>query len=119
MSNKEDDRNPMHSIGYGRGDDESRSVYSFIPGKDKTLEAMDSVSKPLTVKDVISRLIEVNAGAWATIPQSMKDAMIERPQDFQFINPVSDTGRQLPNILYNGVVLRHGGHGWVLDKIVR
>lgn len=126
MSNDQDDSNPMHRIGQGRGDDVPRSrrtaAYAFVAPQDKKVEPtqpMEAV-RTLTVKDVISKLIEVNATAWAALPQSMKDALIERPQDFQFINPGAGS---TVNILYNGVVLRYSGassiSAWVVDKIVR
>lgn len=124
--NCDTDSNPMHKIGYGRGDDYSprkTSAYSFVQPPEKKVEPtqpMDTVATSLTVRDVISKLIEPSSEAWARLPQSMKDAMIDRPQDFQFIAPSSGS---TVYILYNGCVLRYMGassiSAWVLDKIVR
>jgi hypothetical protein len=124
-----DDDNPMHKIGHGRGDDYSprkTSAYSFVQPPEKKLEPtqpMQAVDVPLTVKDVISRLIEVDSVAWRGLPQSVKDALIERPQDFQFVPAPPKPGTTslvTVSILYNGVVLRYDYNGsWVLDRIVR
>ncbi len=125
MSDDEDDSNPMHKMGYGRGDDaiptsRRTQAYSFVLPKtgEKKVEPTQPSPDTLTVKDVITKLIEANSEAWARLPTSVKDALIERPQDFQFIT-VSPGGRDLVNILYNGVVLRYTGNLWAIDKIVR
>jgi hypothetical protein len=125
----QDDSNPMHRIGHGRGDDYSprkTSAYSFVQPPEKKVEPtqpMEAVAKALTVRDVITRLIEVDGAAWRGLPQSMKDALIERPQDFQFLpgSPKSGTTELVTvDILYNGVVLRYTYNGsWVVDRIVR
>lgn len=104
------------------------AAYSFIDpdrivnvGEKKVepTQPMEAVDKPLTVRDVISRLIEVNSGAWVSLPQSMKDALIDRPKDFQFVDSFLGSQPTTPKILYNGVLLRFNRSYWEVEKIIR
>ena len=76
----------------------------------------------LTVKDIVHRLIERNLQAWKALPEKIRDAMMERPQEFHLIptkNPKE--GDFDYSILYNGTVWRyHALHiNWVISDIVR
>ena len=139
-----DDSNPMHRFGYGRGDDVSSQpppppkprvtqAYSMIdpsrivnlgePKVDPTI-AMHTVEN-LTVKDLVHRLIERNLQAWKALPEKIRDAMMERPQEFQLIGNKEYISTSKENfdydILYNGTVWRYSGAGvnWVISNIVR
>lgn len=123
MSN--DDSNPMHRIGHGRGDDYSprkTSAYSFVQPAEKKVEPtqpMGAVPATLTVRDVIERLIGVNSVAWTMLPKSIQDGLIDRTQEFQLIGGYAGQADLTPDILYNGVVIHFNGAIWVVDKIVR
>jgi hypothetical protein len=131
-----DDSNPMHRIGYGRGDDRpshprKTAAYSFVQGKAVELgleeinveptQPMEAV-ETLTVKDIVHRLIERNLQAWKALPEKIRDAMMERPKDFQLIparNPKE--GDFDYNILHNGTVWRFHPTAvvWTIHDIVR
>jgi hypothetical protein len=127
MSEK-DDSNPMHSIGHGRGDTPSSmpsvrktAVYSFVePRKTESKNAIPAIEmKTLTVKDVIAQLIEKDIIAWKSLPKSVREALMERPAEFQIIeNLMNDLSL---NILYNGAVWRWmpNINHWVIHEIVR
>ena len=157
--------NPMHSIGYGRGDDTAKALGGFggesarghrnddsnmghesVPHKPRVTQAY-SVIDPnrivnvgekkvdptvpmyaveiLTMKDIVHRLIERNLQAWKALPEKIRDAMMERPQEFQLIGNKDYNGSSKENfdydILYNGTVWRYNGAGvnWVIANIVR
>lgn len=133
---REDDSNPMHKIGYGRGDDntvpQSRKTqaYSFINPQrvvnvgEKKMDPtvpMQAVEN-LTIKEIVHRLIERNLQAWKALPEKIRDAMMERPQEFQLIptkNPKADDFDY--SILYNGTVWRYHPTqlSWIIADIVR
>ena len=139
------DSNPMHRIGYGRGDDVSTlpsqpkprvtQAYSIIDSqriiavgesKVEPTVPMQAVSqedfKTLSVRDVISRLIERNVTAWKALPLSVRAAMVDRAHDFQFLPVVTVKEGDLDlNILYNGVVWKYrADYGqWVIFELVR
>lgn len=133
---KEDDSNPMHKIGYGRGDDntvpQSRKTqaYSFVEPR-KIINVGASTVEPtvpmhavenLTIKDIVHRLIERNLQAWKALPEKIRDAMMERPQEFQLIpNKTAKEGDFDYSILYNGTVWRYHNTqlNWIIADIVR
>ena len=84
-------------------------------------QPMEAVAKTLTVRDVITQLIEADVHAWKGLPQSIRDALLDRPQDFQFIGAFPARAGGLGfSILYNGVVMKQDNAGtWVVDRIVR
>jgi len=117
--------NPLHRIGYGRGDDHVEIMPArVINVGEKKMEPtvpMHAV-EILTVKDIVHRLIERNLQAWKALPEKIRDAMMERPQEFHLIptkNPKE--GDFDYSILYNGTVWRyHALHiNWVISDIVR
>lgn len=148
--NGDDDwANPMTRIGHGRGDDyqdglkhgrrnddsnmghESVSVkprvtqaYSFVNTGDHRVEPtvpMHAV-ETLTVKDIVHRLIERNLQAWKALPEKIRDAMMERPQDFQLIPAKTAKDSDFDySILYNGTVWRYHNTqlNWIIVDIIR
>lgn len=127
-----DDSNPMHKFGHGRGDHNPKhtAAYSFVDpqrviqvgdSKVEPTQPMEAVDKPLTVRDVINRFIEADVQAWKALPPSVRDALLDRPQDFQLIGSFPNRAGGLGfSILYNGVVMKQDNAGtWVVDKIVR
>lgn len=137
---QKEDSNPMHSIGYGRGDDVTAQpvkqrprmtqAYSFI-NPDKIVNVGESIVDPtipmhavenLTVKDLVHRLIERNLQAWKALPEKIRDAMMERPHEFQLIPTKNPKPEDFDySILYNGTIWRyHVTHlNWVIADIVR
>ena len=122
----DDGTNPMHSFGHGRGDDhhvQAMPIRVINPGDSKVeptqpMEAMET----LTMKDIVHRLIERNLQAWKALPEKIRDAMMERPQDFQLIgNKNRKEGDFDYNILHNGTVWRYSPSGvvWTIIDIVR
>lgn len=76
----------------------------------------------LTVKDIVHRLVERNLQAWKALPEKIRDAMMEQPQDFQLIpakNP--QVGDFDYNILYSGTVWRYHSTAlvWVIADLIR
>lgn len=132
MSNKdkEPDSNPMHSIGYGRGDDyvpKKTQSYSFvdpdriISDKVNTPSKVDPIEN-LTTKEVVTQLIERNLQAWKSLPTTIRTAFLERPQDFQLIPSKSPKLEDCDyDILYNGTVWRYSAKFsvWAIIDIVR
>ena len=118
------DDNPMHRIGYGRGDDHHVQVMPIKVVGDSNMEPtqpMEAV-EVLTVKDIIHRLVERNLQAWRALPEHVRDRMLERPQDFQLIaNKNRKEGDFDYNILHNGTVWRYHTTAivWTLHDIVR
>ena len=135
MSDRDDDSNPMHKIGYGRGDDNEppkprkTQAYSFVApdrivdvGGKKVLEKtapMEAVDeKPLTVKDVVNDLVAVSQQAWMALPANIRDALLDRPQLFKLIPDNKLHYNTPPKLVYNGVVLVCENGRWMLDKII-
>lgn len=106
-----------------------RSQYSFVEpqkivnvGESKMETKAPPEMKTLTIKSVVSDLIEKDLLAWKHLPQSVRDAMMERPADFQFIKCFLETGTNVDfNILHNGTIWRWKPaiKCWVLEDIVR
>lgn len=136
-----DSDNPLHHIGYGRGDDVASrppppprprmtQAYSFI-NPDKIVNVGDDTVDPtipmhtvenLTVKDLVHRLIERNLQAWKALPEKIRDAMMERPQEFQLIpTKLPKEGDFDYSILYNGTIWRYHPTqlSWNIFDIVR
>lgn len=101
----DDDDNPMHRISYGRGDDMKAETAPGVGKKVETIIAMEVVNI-LTVKDIILQLIEPHTQAWKDLPKSVRDAMMDRPQNFQ-LRPLPARPNGTPDIVYNGTVWRH------------
>lgn len=137
--NGDDDfTNPMSRLGYGRGDDvvpaqhkpRMTQAYSFVEPR-KIINVGEHQMDPtvpmyavetLTVKDIVHRLIERNLQAWKALPEKIRDAMMERPQEFQLVptkSPKSDDFDY--SILYNGTVWRYHATAlvWVIADVVR
>jgi len=126
---REDDSNPMSKIGYGRGDD---NLVQIMPAKVINVGAsqmeptvpMEAV-ETLTVKDIIHRLVERNLQAWRALPESIRDRMLERPQDFHLVGNKMYNSTSKENfdydIVYNGTLWRYNGAGvhWVIADIIR
>lgn len=120
--------NPLHRIGYGRGDDHVQimpaKVINVGEKKVDPTVPMHAV-EILTVKDIVHRLIERNLQAWKALPEKIRDAMMERPQEFQLIGNKEYNGTSKENfdydIQYNGTVWRYNGAGvnWVIANIVQ
>ena len=139
--NGDDDfSNPMSKIGYGRGDDVAHAptqhkprmtqAYSMIDPQrvvNVGAQAMDPTVpmyavETLTVKDIVHRLIERNLQAWKALPEKIRDAMMERPQEFQLIpSKTAKEGDFDYNILYNGTVWRYHNTAlvWTIFDVVR
>lgn len=134
----DDDDNPMHRIGYGRGDDYAplppkprvTQAYSFVEPK-KIINVGGNVVDPtvpmeaveiLTVKDIMHRLVERNLQAWKALPESVRDRMLDSPQDFQLIsNDARKEGDFDYNIVYSGTVWRYHNTAlvWTIHKLLR
>lgn len=87
---------------------------------EKTISmAMPAVPEPLTVKDVVTKLIEENLQAWRALPQSVRTALIENPGAFQFGQLSLKDGSFSLTITYKGVSLRynHTAVAWVINDI--
>lgn len=130
----DDDSNPMHAFGHGRGDDVPKprrtAAYSFVDPQ-RIVNVGDSKLEPTqpmeavemtTVKDIIHRLVERNLQAWKALPEKIRDKMLERPQDFQLIgNKSAKSGDFDYDILHNGTVWRYHNTAvvWVIQDILR
>ena len=127
--------NPMHRIGYGRGDDAQpkprvTQPYSMID-PNRIINVGEKKVEPtvpmyaveiLSIKDIVHRLVERNLQAWKALPEKIRDAMMERPQDFQLIptkNPKADDFDYC--IGYSGTVWRYHPTAlvWVINDIMR
>ncbi len=76
----------------------------------------------LTVKDIVHRLVERNLQAWKALPEKIRDAMMEHPQNFQLIpakNP--QVGDFDYSIVYSGTVWRYHATAlvWVISDIIQ
>lgn len=86
----------------------------------------DCAEPQLTVKDVVVRLIEKHVGAWKALPNKVRNAMIERPQDFRLVDQVIKPGGEQypPHIEYNGTAWRYTFNhkycvgGWMIDDLI-
>jgi hypothetical protein len=114
----------MSKIGYGRGDDHVQIMPARVISVGGTMEPtvpMYAV-ETLTIKDIVHRLVERNLQAWKALPEQVRDAMMERPQDFQLIGAkTAKEGDFDYNILYNGTVWRYHNTAlvWVIADIIR
>ena len=85
----------------------------------------DAVAKPiesLTIKDVVTLLIEQNVNAWKALPSSVRNALMERPKDFQLLPAKDPAANDMKyNILYNGTIWQFSKLAmvWVIIDIVR
>jgi len=127
--NGDDDwANPMTRIGYGRGDDQAPiHPIRVINVGGKAMEVtvpMDAVEL-LNVKDIIHRLVERNLQAWKALPESIRDKMLDRPQDFRLVGNKMYNGTSKENfdydIIYNNTLWRYNGASlnWFIADIVR
>ncbi len=121
----DDDSNPMHRIGHGRGDDHVQIMPARVVNvgerKVEPTVPMHAV-EVLTVKDIVHRLIERNLQAWKALPEKIRDAMMERPQEFHLIPTKNPKAEDFDySILYNGTIWRyHALHiSWVIADIER
>lgn len=147
--------NPMHRIGYGRGDDnadglkhgrrndDSNMGHESVPYKPRVTQAYSMIDpnriinvgeskveptvpmhavEILSVKDIVHRLVERNLQAWKALPEKIRDAMMERPQNFQLIptkNPKADDFDY--SIGYSGTVWRYHPTAlvWMIADIIQ
>ena len=117
ISRPPDSDNPMHKIGYGRGDDHVQIMPARVINVGVTMEPtvpMEAVEL-LCVKDIIHRLVERNLQAWRALPEDVRDRMLDRPQDFRLIGNKTYNSSSKENfdydIVYNGMLLRYNGAG--------
>ena len=79
----------------------------------------------LTVKDIIHRLVERDLQAWKALPESIRDRMLERPQEFQLVGNKAYMATSKENfdydIVYNNTLWRYNGAGvsWVIAGIFK
>jgi hypothetical protein len=126
MSN--DDSNPMHRIGYGRGDDavnqpghpvsRKTMAYSFVApkgGVSAVAPTEEMVAQPTqvpgSVKNLISLLIEKDVDAWRALSDEVRTQLMELPGTYTLI---SNEKTGVPNLNINNVELRWNGTDWVL-----
>lgn len=130
----DDDSNPMHAFGHGRGDDykpRRTQAYSFVDpqrivnvgeSKVEPTQPMEAVPEIMSVKDVVHRLVERNLQAWKALPEKIRDRMLESPQDFQLVpaKRVKDSDFDWA-ILYNGTVWHYHTTAvvWMIHDILR
>ena len=122
MSN--DDSNPMHKFGYGRGDgpvSRKTMAYSFVAPKDGTSAVApteEMVTQPTqlpgSVKNLISLLIEHDVDAWRALPKEVQTQLMDLPGTYTLILN-EKTG--VPNLNINHVELRWNGTDWVLVTV--
>lgn len=81
--------------------------------------------QPLTLQDVITRLLEKRIEAWKTLPFSVRKVMLERPQDFQFVDRGVCKENDFPfDIIYANMVWRcksnstYGIYEWILQDLL-
>lgn len=100
--------NPQRIVNVG----ESKVIEPTVP-----MEAVEI----LTVKDIMHRLVERNLQAWKALPESVRDRMLDRPQDFQLIaNETRKEGDFDYNIVYSGTVWRYHNTAlvWMIHKLL-
>ena len=73
----------------------------------------------LTIQEVITKFIEPHTQAWKDLPQSVREAMMTRPKDFQLI-PNQRKGSLPFDLGYNGTVWRHWAdiYIWAIHNII-
>lgn len=98
-----DDLNPMHKIGYGRGDDVV--VRRVVP-----VESSDAATD---IKKIMFELVEKDFDAWMQLPGSVRKLMIDCPADFT----LTATESGIPNIIHCGIEFSFNGDAWVLVDI--
>lgn len=106
-------------------------AYSFVDPQKIINVGGSSVVEPtvpmeivevLTVKDIMHRLVERNLQAWKALPESIRDKMLDHPQDFQLIpNDARKEGDYDYNIVYSGTVWRYHNTAlvWMIHKLLR
>lgn len=84
---------------------------------DKTI-SMTIVDESLTVKDIVSRLIEKDLQAWLALPPRVRSLMLERPAEFTLVQSGLPE-KLLPTISYKGVKWRYNPNAvlWAIDDI--
>jgi len=86
------------------------------PSHKKAVATTQEMPAVMTVPQLMSELVEVNITAWKSLPRSVRDLMLSKPQKFHL-----DAGEKIgavPDILYNGVVLKFVDSRWILDDIL-
>jgi hypothetical protein len=125
-----DDSNPMHHIGYGRGDEvvnqgqpvsRKTMAYSFVTPKGSASAVApteEMIAQPIqvpgSVKNLISYLIEKDVDAWRALPDEVRTQLMELPGTYTLIMN-EKTG--VPNLNINNVELRWNGTDWVLATV--
>jgi len=113
-----DDINPMHNIGYGRGDDapparRQTMAYSFVEPRDKVKPTV--IDNGLTdMNRIMFELVEKDFNAWMSLPESVRKLMITCPADFTLIHTEECS---VPNIIHCGIEFAFDGGVWVLKDI--
>lgn len=91
----------------------------IIPVGEAKIEPVENMS----IKDVVTLLIEGNIQAWKVLPASVRNAIIERPQDFQLIpnKSIKSSVDHDYDILYNGTLWKyeHSAKAWIISDIIR
>lgn len=86
---------------------------------EKTI-SMPAVETALTVKELVSRLVEKDLQAWLAIPPRIRSLMLDRPADFTLGPPtLPDKPGNVPTISYHGVKFRYNPNQvvWAIDDI--
>lgn len=76
--------------------------------------------KSLTVKDIITLLIENQVDSWKALPENFRDLMLNCPQLFELVKVptlTQEEGSFDVDIVYNGVVLHWDDINWVFIGI--
>lgn len=96
--------------------EEDKKVEPTIPMAAVNLLA----AEVLTVKNIVHRLLERNLKAWRALPESIRDRMLDRPQDFNLIGNKLTPGDFDYDILYNGTVWRYNviNSCWLIQEII-
>lgn len=88
------------------------SIYNF-GGQFPPTEQMPVVAPPLTVRIVISSILERDMNAWRALPSTVQDALLNTPSKFELhdfkpgsVAGIVDTKIKVPDLIYNGVRLR-------------
>ena len=86
---------------------------------DKTI-SMSIVDPVLTVKEIVSRLIEKDLQAWTALPDRVRNLILDRPAEFTLGLPLTpDKPGVVPTISYKGVKFRYNPNSvlWAIDDI--
>lgn len=126
-----DDSNPMHKIGYGRGDDAPQPVrrmtaaYSFVEPRveqkkpqptvimDEPLAPVEKKVTPTDMNKIMFELVERDFDAWMRLPDSVRKLMVTCPQDFT----LHSTDGGVPHVIHCGVEFAFDGGVWTLVGI--